>query len=179
MIHPLSDVQTVNIGHNTSIWQYVVILPGAIIGENCNINAHCFIENKVVLGDNVTLKCGVFLWDGITIEDYVQIGPNATFTNDLYPRAKQPFSLMHTVIKKFASVGANATIMGGITIGEYALIGAGSVLTKSAANNTLWIGNPARQAGFVCNCGRKLNNTLTCNSCNRQYKLENNLLIKI
>ena len=139
MIHPLSDVQSDKIGENTRIWQYVIILPGASLGDNCNINAHCFIENDVLIGNNVTIKCGVYVWDGITIEDNVQIGPNVTFTNDLYPRSKKPFQLLRTVIKQHASIGAGATIIGGITIEEYALIGAGSLVTKNIPNNTLWL----------------------------------------
>lgn len=176
MIHPSSDVQSKKIGKDTFIWQYVIILPNAVIGKNCNINAHCFIENDVEIGDNVTVKCGVYLWDGIYIEDNVQIGPNVTFTNDLYPRAKKPFTLLKTIIKQSASIGANATILGGITIGEYALIGAGSVVTKNIPNNTLWVGNPAKQIGYVCNCGKKLNTGLHCESCNSNYKLVNNIL---
>lgn len=144
MIHPLSDVQTSTIGEGTKIWQYVVILPGAVIGENCNINAHCFIENDVVIGDNVTVKCGVYLWDGITIEDNVQIGPNVTFTNDKYPRAKQKFDLQRTLICRNASIGAGSVILGGITIGTNAMIGAGSVITRDVPSNQLWFGNPAK-----------------------------------
>lgn len=144
MIHPLSDVQSKKIGKSTIIWQYAVILPDAEIGENCNINAFCFIENDVKIGNNVTVKCGVYLWDGISIEDNVQIGPNVNFTNDKYPRSKQPFPLQRTLIKKNASIGAGATILGGITIGENSLIGAGSVVTKDVPANELWVGNPAK-----------------------------------
>jgi UDP-2-acetamido-3-amino-2,3-dideoxy-glucuronate N-acetyltransferase len=144
MIHPTADIQSHNIGHGTTIWQYVVILPNAIIGNNCNINAHCFIENDVIIGDNVTLKCGVYLWDGLIIEDNVQIGPNVTFANDKYPRAKHKFELQRTYIKKNASIGAASVILGGITIGENAMIGAGSIVTKSIPANQLWLGNPAR-----------------------------------
>jgi acetyltransferase-like isoleucine patch superfamily enzyme len=144
MNHKDSDVQSKNIGSGTSIWQYVVVLPKAIIGKNCNINAHCFIENEVIIGDNVTIKCGVYLWDGVTIEDNVQIGPNVTFINDKYPRAKQPFKLQKILIKKYASIGGGATILGGITIGENSMIGAGSVVTKSIPANQLWVGNPAK-----------------------------------
>ena len=124
------------IGADTLIWQYVIVLPGAIIGNNCNINAHCFIENDVRIGNNVTVKCGVYIWDGITVEDNVHIGPNVTFTNDIYPRSKHNFEIGRTIVKKGASIGANATIIAGITIGEYALIGAGSVVTKNVPNNT-------------------------------------------
>jgi acetyltransferase-like isoleucine patch superfamily enzyme len=143
MIHPLSDVQSSNVPESTRVWQYVVILRDAVIGENCNICSHSFIENDVKIGDNVTVKCGVYLWDGITIEDNVQIGPNVTFTNDKYPRAKQPFELQRTLIKNNASIGAASVILGGVTIGENALIGAGSVVTKDVPANELWLGNPA------------------------------------
>jgi len=144
MIHPTADVQSPYIGKGTTIWQYVVILPRAVIGNNCNINAHCFIENDVVIGENVTIKCGVYLWDGIVIEDDVQIGPNVSFTNDKYPRANQLFKLQKTLIKRNASIGAGAVILGGNTIGENAMIGAGSVVTKNVPANQLWIGNPAK-----------------------------------
>lgn len=144
MIHSSSDVLSKNIGENTSIWQFVVILPGAVIGNNCNINAHCFIENDVVIGNNVTVKCGVYLWDGITVEDNVQIGPNVTFINDKYPKAKQAFPLQRTTIRKSASIGGGATILGGISIGENSLVGAGSVVTKDIPPDEVWIGNPAK-----------------------------------
>lgn len=144
MIHPLSDVQSKKVGKSTLVWQYVVILPDAVIGENCNINAFCFIENDVKIGNNVTVKCGVYLWDGISIENNVQIGPNVNFTNDKYPRSKQPFLLQRILIKKNASIGAGATILGGVTIGENSLIGAGSVVTKDVPANELWLGNPAK-----------------------------------
>ena len=144
MIHPLSDVQSTSIPESTRVWQYVVILRDAVIGENCNICSHSFIENDVKIGNNVTVKCGVYLWDGITLEDNVQIGPNVTFTNDKYPRAKQAFELQRTVIKKNASIGAAAVILGGVTIGENAMIGAGSVVTKDIPANELWVGNPAK-----------------------------------
>lgn len=146
MIHPTSEVKTTSIGDGTSIWQYCVILKGAVIGNNCNICALCFIENKVVIGNNVTVKNGVYLWDGITIEDNVQIGPNVTFTNDKYPRAKQSFKLQFTVIKRNASIGAGSIILGGVTIGENAMIGAGSIVTKDIPANELWYGNPAKFA---------------------------------
>ena len=143
-VHPSAEVQSVNIGKDTSIWQYCVVLKDAIIGENCNICALSFIENKVKIGNNVTVKNGVYLWDGITIEDNVQIGPNVTFTNDKYPRAKQPFEMQFTLIKKNSSIGAGSIILGGITIGENAMIGAGSIVTKDVPANELWFGNPAK-----------------------------------
>ena len=145
MIHKLADVQSKHIGKDTNIWQFCVVLPNVIIGDNCNICANVFIENDVVIGNNVTVKCGVQLWDGVTVEDDVFIGPNVTFTNDLFPRSKQyPQKFEKTIIKKGASIGANSTILAGITIGENAMIGAGSVVTKDVPANTLWYGNPAK-----------------------------------
>ena len=141
MIHPLSDVQSKNIGENTNIWQYCVVLPNAKIGDNCNICSHCFIENDVVIGNNVTVKNGVYLYDGITIEDDVFIGPNATFCNDRYPKSKnKDFKLEPIVIKKGASIGANATILPGVTIGEKALIGAGTVVTNNIEKDFIFRG---------------------------------------
>lgn len=166
MIHSLSDVQTTDIGENTNIWQFCVVLKGAKIGTNCNINAGVLIENDVAIGNNVTVKSGVQIWDGITLEDNVFIGPNVTFTNDFLPRSKQyPKEFLKTTIKKSASVGANSTIIGGITIGQYAMIGAGSVVTKNVGAQELWYGNPARKKGFVCTCGQKCDESLICNEC--------------
>lgn len=145
MIHSTADVQSRNIGVGTTVWQYVVVLPDAVIGDNCNINAHCFIENNVVIGDNVTLKCGVYLWDGITIGNNVFVGPNVTFTNDKYPRSKQyPAEYLKTIIEDGASLGAGSVILCGITIGKNSMIGAGSVVTKNVPANQLWVGNPAK-----------------------------------
>ncbi len=144
-IHKLADVQTENIGANTKIWQFCVILKNAIIGENCNINCHVFIENDVIIGNNVTIKPGVQIWNGITLEDSVFIGPNVTFTNDHFPQSQnKDFILRKTLIKKSASIGANATILGGISIGENSLVGAGSVVTKNIPSNEIWVGNPAK-----------------------------------
>lgn len=146
MIHNLSDVQSTNIGDNTKVWQFCVILPNAIIGDNCNICSHCLIENDVVIGNNTTIKSGVQIWDGITIENNVFIGPNVTFTNDKSPRSKiYPESFLKTIIKNNASIGANATILPGVIIGEFAMVGAGSVVTKSVKPYTTVIGNPARE----------------------------------
>lgn len=145
MIHRLSDCQNKNIPESTNIWQFCVVLPGAHIGENCNICSHCFIENEVVIGNNVTIKCGVQIWDGIELEDNVMIGSNVTFTNDMYPRAKNPdWKLLKTKVCKGATVGAGSTVLPGITIGEYAMIGAGSVVTKDVPAGEVWVGNPAK-----------------------------------
>ncbi len=145
MIHPLSDCQNSHIPSSTNIWQFCVVLPGAQIGENCNICSHCFIENDVHIGNNVTIKCGVQIWDGITIEDNVQVGANVSFTNDKYPRAKnKDWKLLRTKVCKGASIGAGSTILPGLTIGENALVGAGSVVTCDIPAGEVWAGNPAR-----------------------------------
>ncbi len=140
MIHPLSDVQSKNIGENTNIWQFCVILKNAEIGANCNICSHVFIENDVKIGNNVTIKNGVQIWDGIEIEDNVFIGPNVTFCNDRYPKSgNKNFKPEKIIIKKGASIGANSTILPGVTIGENAMIAAGSIVTKNVEKNTTLI----------------------------------------
>jgi acetyltransferase-like isoleucine patch superfamily enzyme len=172
MIHETALVQAAQIGKDTSVWQYVVVLPKAKIGANTNICSHCFIENEVVIGDNVTIKCGVQVWDGITIEDDVFVGPNVTFTNDLYPRSKQyAGEWVKTKIGQGVSLGANATIIAGISIGKYAMIGAGSVVTKSILPYTLWYGNPAVQKGYITASGVILNLALLDKKTQEQYKL--------
>jgi acetyltransferase-like isoleucine patch superfamily enzyme len=173
MIHKTAEVQTKQMGENTNIWQYCVVLKGAKIGHDCNINFNVFIENDVIIGDYVTIKSGVQLWDGLRIEDYVFIGPNVTFTNDLVPRSKKyPEKFKKTYILKGASIGANATILSGLTIGEYALIGAGSVITKNVSPFTVWYGNPGKQKGYVTKEGVILNMNLLDKE-NNQYKLIN------
>ena len=149
-IHKLSDVQTTSIGDGTTIWQFVVILKGAVIGNNCNICANTLIENNVVIGNNVTVKSGVYIWDGVKIEDNVFIGPCVAFTNDKYPRSKvYPDEFLQTIIRKGASIGANATILPGIEIGEKAIVGAGSVVTKNVPPRAIVVGNPARFIKWV------------------------------
>lgn len=177
-VHTLADVQTQNIGEGTTIWQFSVILENAQIGANCNINALTLIENDVVIGDNVTVKSGVQIWDGLRIENNVFIGPNVTFTNDFTPRSKQrPAEFLKTNVQHHASIGANATIIGGITVGQYALIGAGSVVTKDVPAHALVYGNPATQQGWVCACGIKLDN-FHCKSCASEYSLISHKLVK-
>ncbi len=147
--HPLSLVETDNIGAGTRIWAFTHILPEAVLGSDCNICDHVFIENKVVIGDRVTIKCGVQIWDGLRIEDDVFIGPNATFTNDLFPRSKKAFDLQETVIKAGATIGANATILAGLTVGANAMIGAGAVVTKDVPALAVVVGNPAKVIKFL------------------------------
>ncbi|MDR2772545.1 MAG: N-acetyltransferase [Elusimicrobiota bacterium] len=146
MIHELADVQTSDIGEGTRVWQFCVILDGAKIGKNCNICANVFIENDVIVGDNVTIKCGVQLWNGTVIEDNVFVGPNVTFCNDRYPKSgNKNFNLEKIVIENGASIGANSTLLPGITIGSNAVIGAGSVVTKDVGAGETVIGNPAKK----------------------------------
>jgi len=166
MIHPLSDVQSKNIGENTNIWQFCIVLKDAIIGKNCNINAQVLIENDVLIEDNVTVKSGVQVWDGITLKNNSFIGPNVTFTNDFTPRSKQyPKEFLRTVVEEFSSIGANSTILGGVTLGKYSMIGAGSVVTKNVGEHELWYGNPAKFSSYVCKCGQKADETFVCKEC--------------
>jgi UDP-2-acetamido-3-amino-2,3-dideoxy-glucuronate N-acetyltransferase len=149
-VHPSALVETKNIGKNTRIWAFAHILPKAVIGEDCNLCDHTFIENDVVVGNRVTIKSGVQLWDGIMLGDDVFIGPNATFTNDPFPRSKQyPKSFKPTIIRQGASIGANATILPGVTVGQYAMVGAGSVVTENVPPFAVVVGNPARITGYV------------------------------
>ena len=148
--HDTALVESSHIGEGTRVWAYAHVLEGAEIGEDCNICDHTFIENDVVLGDRVTVKCGVQLWDGLRVEDDVFIGPNATFTNDKWPRSKQHLAKYpRTVIKRGASIGANATILPGLTIGDNAMVGAGAVVTHHVPPHAKVVGNPARIVGYV------------------------------
>lgn len=149
-VHDLADVASSDIGANTRIWQFVAVLHGAKIGADCNICTHVLIEGDVVVGDRVTVKSGVQLWDGTRIEDDVFIGPNVTFTNDKFPRSKQyPTAFPRTVVRKGASVGANATILPNLTIGIQAMVGAGAVVTRDVPPRAIVVGNPARIVGYA------------------------------
>jgi acetyltransferase-like isoleucine patch superfamily enzyme/dTDP-4-dehydrorhamnose 3,5-epimerase-like enzyme len=148
--HPNAIVESTHIGKSTRVWAFAHVLPGAVLGDDCNICDHVFIENDVVVGNRVTIKCGVQLWDGIRLEDDVFVGPNATFTNDPSPRSKQyPTEFLKTIVQKGASIGANATILPGITIGQNAMVGAGAVVTKNVPPNAIVVGNPARIVNYV------------------------------
>lgn len=147
-IHSLADVQTTRIGPGTRVWQFVVALPGATIGSDCNICAHCFIENDVVIGDRVTVKNGVQLWDGCRIGNDVFIGPNATFTNDRFPKSRnRSFQALPIFVEDNAVVGAGAVLLPGVRIGAGATVAAGAVVTKDVPPGALVMGNPARVAG--------------------------------
>lgn len=149
-IHPLSDVQTSNIGEGTRVWQFAVVLKDAQIGRDCNICAHTLIESDVTIGNNVTVKSGVYIWDGTRISDNVFIGPNVTFTNDKMPRSKiYPDEFLKIIIDEYASIGANATLLPGITIGKHAMIGAGSVVTKDVPDYAIVVGNPAKTIRYI------------------------------
>lgn len=153
-IHHAGLCESSSIGEGTRIWAFAHVLPGAVIGSNCNICDGVFIENDVVLGDRVTVKCGVQLWDGLVVEDDVFIGPNATFMNDPFPRSKQhPERFSRTIVCRGASIGANATILPGVTIGQNAMVGAGAVVTFDVPANATVVGNPARIIGY-CGDGR-------------------------
>jgi acetyltransferase-like isoleucine patch superfamily enzyme len=164
------------IGSGTRVWAFAHIVRGAIIGKDCNICDHTFVEGEVRIGDRVTLKCGVYLWNGVTVENDVFIGPNATFVNDLRPRSRnRDFKLAGTLLKEGCSIGANATILGGITIGRFALVGAGSVVTQDVPDFGLVAGNPARFRKWVCKCGNDViwrEGAGLCD-CGREYALVN------
>jgi len=169
-IHPSAQTKGASIGSGTRVWQFCVILPEAQIGCDCNICAHVLIEGDVVIGSRVTIKSGVQLWDGTRIEDDVFIGPNATFTNDRIPRSRKRRSLLVTRVQRYATVGANATILTGLTIGQAAMVSAGAVVTRDVPKHALMIGNPARRKGWVCLCGETLRSRgLSC-QCGRRFK---------
>jgi acetyltransferase-like isoleucine patch superfamily enzyme len=171
--HALID-EGAEIGAGTRIWAFAHILPGAVVGQDCNICDHTFIEGKVRLGNRVTLKCGVFLWDGVVVEDDVFIGPGAGFVNDLRPRSKNIYrKYTSTLLRQGCSIGANATILAGIRIGRFAMVGAGAVVTRDVPDFALVVGNPSRFRRWVCRCGENLtcrDNYAVCD-CGRQYRL--------
>lgn len=150
VVHEKALCESLSIGKGTSIGAFTHILPGAVIGKKCNICDYTFIENDVVVGDNVTIKCGVQIWDGVTIEDKVFVGPNVTFTNDRMPRSKQyPEVFLRTTLQIGASIGANATILPGVCIGAHAMIGAGAVVTRDVPPHAKVVGNPGRIVGYM------------------------------
>ncbi len=156
-VHPNALVESESIGAKTRIWAFAHVLKGAVIGEDCNLCDYVFVENEVKIGSRVTIKNGISIWDGLEIEDDVFLGPNAAFTNDMFPRSKRHSgNYLKTLLKKGASVGANATILCGITLGKYCLVGAGSVVTKSVPDFALVTGNPARFRYWISKTGEKL-----------------------
>jgi acetyltransferase-like isoleucine patch superfamily enzyme len=155
-VHPSAIVETKKIGAGTRIWAFVHILKNVVIGKNCNICDHCFIEDGVIIGDNVTLKSGIYIWSGVSVESNVFLGPNVVFTNDIRPRSGQHIEPVKTIIKSGASIGANSTILAGVSIGKNAMTGIGSVITRAIPDHALVYGNPAKQNGWVDESGVKL-----------------------
>ena len=183
-VHKDAVVESAHIGEGTKIWRNVHVMPGAVIGKNCNIGEGCYIENHVRIGNGVTIKNNVAVWDNITIEDDVFIGPAAVFTNDYVPRAqnkKGPGELDGIIIKKGATIGANATIVCRVTINEYAFIGAGSVVTKDVHPYHVVYGNPAKLKGLMCRCARFLPQgkpRVEC-TCGQKYNIKRGIVTKV
>lgn len=181
-VHDSALVESDSIGSGTTIWAFVHVLAGASIGANCKIGDHTFIEGGAVIGDRVTIKNNSLIWHGVTIGDDVFIGPNVVFTNDLMPRAHQrsgPEDWLTTTVDRGATIGANSTVVCGVTIGQHAMIGAGTVVSRDIAPFSLVIGNPGRQVGFVCICGSKLPDDYRCVRCGRVYQMESNSLLEM
>jgi UDP-2-acetamido-3-amino-2,3-dideoxy-glucuronate N-acetyltransferase len=177
-VHPTALVETGAVGDGTRIWAFAHVMAGASIGRGCNIGDHAFVESGAVVGDRVTVKNHALIWDGVTIDDDVFIGPNVVFTNDPAPRVRYKHRLdgwVETRVRAGASIGANATIVCGIEIGRNAMIGAGSVVTRDVPDHALFYGNPARFAGWVCECGERLNPDLAC-TCGLRYRLVDGVL---
>lgn len=172
-VHDKAICDSTNVGEGTRIWAFSHVMAGAKIGKHCNIGEHCFVENDVVLGDECVIKNSISIWDGITLENRVFLGPNVVLTNDYVPRAKViPKVWYRTLLREGASVGANATLVCGITVGRYAMIGAGAVVTRDVPDYGLVYGNPARLHGFVCVCAERLHfsdGQASC-ECGRRYR---------
>ena len=179
--HPFAVVESSRIGRGTRIWAFTHVMEGARVGENCNLCDHVFVESNVVVGDRVTVKNGVALWDGVVLEDLVFVGPFAVFTNDKNPRAavrKNRREFLPTRVCQGASIGANATLICGITIGRHAFVGAGAVVTKDVDDFAIVVGNPARRVGYMCLCGSKLRNSLRCR-CGQVYEKDGQSRLRV
>ena len=175
LVHPEAQI-----GEGSRVWANANILAGAVIGEHCNICDSCYVERGAVIGDHVTLKNGVAVFDGVSLEDDVFVGAGAAFINDRNPRSRRSDSwvLEKTFVKKGATIGANATVMCGITIGTYAVIGAGCVVVNNVPDHAIVVGNPAQKVGYACRCGRTLNDQLKC-ACGASYQISNNAIISL
>jgi acetyltransferase-like isoleucine patch superfamily enzyme len=188
-VHPTSIVETRHVGEGTRIWAFTHIMESASVGSHCNIGEHCFVESRVKIGNNVTIKNGNMLWEGVTIEEGAFIGPNVFFTNDRYPRsprlaqAKKRYGssawLVPTLVQHGASLGGGVVVIAGVTIGEFALVGAGAVVTHDVPPYALVIGNPARLRGWVCQCGTPLafrGSSAACEECGQQFTRSGDLV---
>jgi UDP-2-acetamido-3-amino-2,3-dideoxy-glucuronate N-acetyltransferase len=172
-VHERALCESDDIGARTRVWAFAHVMHGAKIGADCNVCDHAFVEGGARVGDRVTIKNGVLIWDKVTIEDEVFLGPNMVFTNDMNPRAafkQSPDTFLPTVVRRGASIGANATVVCGVVIGTQAFVGAGSVVIRDVPSHALVVGNPARRVGWVCSCGSKLPASLGC-ACGRRYRL--------
>lgn len=176
-VHAQGLCESDDVGDGTRIWAFAHVLPGAKVGRDCNVCDAVFVETGAVVGDRVTLKNAVLVWDGVTIEDDVFVGPATVFTNDMRPRSRAEFTLARTLVRSGATLGAGCTVVCGHTIGRFALVGAGAVVTKDVRDHALVVGNPARQVGWVCRCGEQLpahraeqpDEVLRCAACGRSY----------
>jgi len=172
-VHSSALVESDEVGAGTKVWAFAHIMKGAVVGGYCKIGDHAFIESGAVLGDRVTVKNGCLIWHGVHIGDDVFVGPNVVFTNDMTPRVRYQTTAddwLETEVASGASLGANSTILSGIRIGDNALVGAGSVVTRDVADHALVLGNPARQVGWVCECASRLGDDLGCPTCGRVYE---------
>ncbi|MFP4051772.1 MAG: acyltransferase [Thermoplasmata archaeon] len=186
-VHPKAVVEDdVEIGSGTNIWHFGHVREKAKIGKNCNLGKDVYIDTEVEIGDNVKIQNGVSVYQGVTVGDNVFLGPHMTFTNDVYPRAEGEWDIEETFVKDGVSIGAHATILSGITLGEYCMVGAGAVVTKDVPSHTLVFGNPAVVKGFVCSCGNKLEESdkhfedkdkviFECSECDKEVKIDSEI----
>jgi UDP-2-acetamido-3-amino-2,3-dideoxy-glucuronate N-acetyltransferase len=173
-VHRHALCESDSVGAGTRIWAFAHVLAGAVVGQDCNICDHAFVEGGARLGDRVTVKNAVLVWDGVTVEDDVFLGPNMIFTNDFRPRAhvkKMRDRLLPTLVRRGATLGANSTVVPGVTIGEFAFVGAGAVVARDVPAHALMVGNPARPIGWVCRCGERLDQAYTCRACGLGFAL--------
>ncbi|MEX0797439.1 MAG: acyltransferase [Acidimicrobiia bacterium] len=171
-IHPTALVESDSVGDGTMVWAFVHIMDGAVVGARCKIGDNTYIESGAVIGDGVTIKNNSLIWHGVHIGNDVFVGPNVVFTNDMNPRAHMPSGpedWLDTNVERGVSIGANSTIVCGTTLGENCMIGAGSVVTKDVERHELVAGNPSRRLGWVCECGKRLDDGLVCSECGRKY----------
>jgi len=183
-VHPQGLCESTQVGTGTRVWAFAHVLPGAVVGSDCNVCDHAFVETGAVLGDRVTVKNGVLVWDGVMIEDEVFLGPGVVFTNDLRPRAaikRGRDAFLPTRVRQGATLGANATVVCGTTIGRYAFVAAGAVVTSDVPAHALMVGNPARRQGWVCEDGERLRSDLVCPECKTAYAVHDELdgLVKV